>query len=328
MNVIALTIGDETVASTHYRLGQFVVMLETRGVSLSIVQVKRFDDWVSLEKYDLVILQKRLLRPSLIRRIRKRAKHFIFDTDDAIWEPHGREHSWWTRFRTDRRLRAVTAAADACTVPNEHLAQALRPLAKQLHLIPMALDENHWKPSAERSPGPIRIGWSGAPPNLAYLIELGETLEEVQAARPDSELIIYCGKVPAWNHRVKFVHQSFQPGTEASVVETFDIGLLPLPDNRFAAGKSPIKALQYAACGIPCIASPIGATTEIVQHEKTGLLAGNRNEWREALIRLIDNQQERKRLGNEARRQFLAGHSRGHVLTSMVATWKATVGRP
>lgn len=328
MNVLALTIGDQTLASTHYRLAQFKDLLESRGIRLSMAKANEFRDWSTLSRYDLVILQKRLPRISLIRRIRKEAKCLIFDTDDAIWEPHGRKHSWWTRFRTNRRLKAIAGAANACTVPNEYLAKALRPLAQRVELLPMALDETEWKPPEERAPGPIRLGWSGAPANLPYLTGLGKALEEVQASRPDVTVIVYCGEAPAWAHRVTSLHHPYKPGTEAGVVKTFDIGLLPLPDNAFAAGKSPIKALQYAACGIPCVASPVGATLEVVQDGVTGLRAGSQSQWRDALLRLIDDEQERRRLGDEARRRFIQNHARTQNVDRMIRIWRDVAAGP
>lgn len=326
MKVLALTIGNQRLASTRYRLGQFTDLLEGRKISLTLIEFQLFNDWKLLADYDLVILQKRLPRTSLIRRIRKHARFLIFDTDDAIWEPHGRVHSWWTRVRTHGRLRAITAAADACTVPNLHLANALQPLARQVHIIPMALDENEWKPAATRSPGPVRLGWSGAPPNLPYLQTLGDTLEEVQKLRPEVEIIVYCGKPPSWEHPIRSIHHAFEPGKETEIVQTFDIGLLPLPDNAFAAGKSPIKALQYAACGVPCVGTPIGATKEIVRDGQTGLAVKTSTDWTQALIRLIDNEDERHRLGDEARRQFLANHSRTKVLERLIVVWSRLTG--
>ena len=321
MNVLALTVGHAHVASTQYRLAQFVVAFREEGIHLDLTEAKTFRDYEKLPQYDLVIVQKRLMSCTWVRCIRKASKKLIFDTDDAIWEPHGRKHFWWTRFRTHRRLRAIVCAADVCTVPNEHLANALRSLAKKVELVPMALDDSQWKPATMRKPGPIRIGWAGAPPNLTYLSWLGDVLYEVQIMRPEVELIVYCGVAPTWNSPVKVTHHPYLAGTEVGVVQTFDIGLLPLPNNAFAAGKSPIKALQYAACGVPCIASPVGATREIVRNGVTGLTATTHNEWKSALLSLIDSAELRKSMGSAACEHFIKFHSRASVQKQMVVCW-------
>lgn len=326
LKIAALTVGDHLqIASTQYRLGQFAEALESEGIALEFFPAHQWKKWPDFLNYDLVIVQKRLLKLSLVRRIRKAAKRMIYDTDDAIWEPHGRKHSWWTRVRTNARLKAVVKAADICTVPNRHLADVLEKDARQVKLIPMALDETVWFPAAQRANGPIRIGWAGAPPNLLYLTKLSEVLHGIQERHPEIEVVIYCGEKPEWPHPVKMTYHPYTPGTEAEVVRTFDIGLLPLPEDAFAAGKSPIKALQYAACGIPCVAAPVGATQEIVQDGVTGLTAQTPSQWEEALERLIADASERQRLGNAAREMFEKNHTRSQVQARLVECWKQTI---
>lgn len=329
MKVLVLTAGAPPyVASTQFRIVQFIGGLEEHGIFVTLAAANEPKNWPELGNFDLVVLQKRLLRLSWIRELRRGAKVLVYDTDDAIWEPHGKKHSFWTRVRTNARIRATSHAADACSVPNEYLAAYLRPIARKVEWIPMALDETIWRPEEQNKRSAVRIGWAGAPPNLPYLTRLGPALADVQALRPEVEVHVYCGEAPEWPALVKSIYHPYAPGTETEVVRTFDIGLLPLPDDAFAAGKSPIKALQYAACGIPCIASPVGATREIVKDGITGLMATSREEWRDAMLRLIDNLEERRQLGQAARENFLAHHARAQVQAKMVSFWRTVAGMP
>ena len=328
MKVLILTVGDAHVASTRYRFTQFEKGLQLAGVEMLHRQASSFRDWDLARNMDLVVVQKRLMRSSWVKRLRKFAHRLIFDTDDAIWEPHGKAHSWWTRLRTHRRLRAIADAADCCTVPNEYLAAYLRPLARRVALIPMALDGVEWYPAQERKPGPLRLGWAGAPPNLAYLARLEDVIKDFQKERPGTELIVYCGEKPTFVSGISYIYHPFKPGTEADVVRTFDIGLLPLPDNAFAAGKSPIKALQYAACEIPCIASPVGATCEIVCDRQFGLNANSPDDWKAALLELADSSVLRERLGSAARIRFLEEFTRTAVQERLIACWREVLDSP
>ena len=46
--------------------------------------------------------------------------------------------------------------------------------------------------------------------------------------------------------------------TEVAEIQRFDVGIMPLPDEPFERGKCGYKLIQYMACGLPVIASPIG----------------------------------------------------------------------
>ena len=322
MRILVLSFGDERCASTKFRFCQFVDPLRREGVELQIRLAKGFTDFRILPEFDLVILQKRLANTLWLRKVRKWARILLFDTDDAIWEAHNHPHSWWTTWRTKRRLCQIASDADSCTVPNSYLAGYLRRISRRVELIPMALDPAVWLPSPERTPGPIRIGWAGAPQNLIYLTNIGGVLARIQKDYPALQLVVYCGAPPVWDVRVDSIHHCYEAGSEVSVVQTFDIGLLPLPVNSFAAGKSPIKALQYAACGVACVASPVGATNEIVQHGVTGLTAATLEEWDHVLRRLIDDVVLRRKLGNAARTMFLGTYALDVVVSSLLTCWR------
>ncbi len=63
-----------------------------------------------------------------------------------------------------------------------------------------------------------------------------------------------------------------------------DIGIMPLPDSPFERGKTGYKLIQYMACGLPVVASPVGANRTIVADEINGFLAKAKAEWRHVLI--------------------------------------------
>lgn len=85
----------------------------------------------------------------------------------------------------------------------------------------------------------------------------------------------------------------------AKIADT-DINLAPLCDTIFNEAKSEIKWMESALVKTCTIASRIGAFKEVVQDEKTGLLCSNLKEWETALIRLIENKEERERIANQA----------------------------
>jgi glycosyltransferase involved in cell wall biosynthesis len=88
---------------------------------------------------------------------------------------------------------------------------------------------------------------------------------------------------------------------EVADVQSMDIGIMPVPDEIWARGKSGYKLVQYMACGLPVVASPVGVNSDIIQHGETGFLARDMAEWRKFLLLLLDDADLRSRLGKAGR---------------------------
>jgi len=97
--------------------------------------------------------------------------------------------------------------------------------------------------------------------------------------------------------------------TEASEIQAFDVGIMPLDDTEWERGKCGYKLLQYMAAGRPVVASPVGVNPDIVEPGVTGLLARTPEEWRTALTRLRDDPGLRARMGAAGRRRVEADYS-------------------
>jgi glycosyltransferase involved in cell wall biosynthesis len=89
--------------------------------------------------------------------------------------------------------------------------------------------------------------------------------------------------------------------TQARDLVSADIGLAPLPDNRFTRGKCGFKILQYAAARLPVIASPVGVNRELVEEGETGFLATDNQQWKQSLNKLINSGELRKEAGKKNR---------------------------
>ncbi len=62
---------------------------------------------------------------------------------------------------------------------------------------------------------------------------------------------------------------------------------MPLDDTPWERGKCGYKLIQYMACGLPVVASPVGVNEEIVSHGENGFLADTLEEWKQSLERLV-----------------------------------------
>lgn len=79
------------------------------------------------------------------------------------------------------------------------------------------------------------------------------------------------------------------------------IGLIPLDASRFSSCKSPIKFLDYAACGIPSICSDVPPYSDIITNGKNGLLVQNNSDtWAEAILSLAMSAEQRRKIASAA----------------------------
>jgi glycosyltransferase involved in cell wall biosynthesis len=81
----------------------------------------------------------------------------------------------------------------------------------------------------------------------------------------------------------------------------FDIGLAPLIPSMFNRSKSHIKALEYAALGIPVIASDEPPYRDFVIDGVTGFLVRREHEWGQRLRDLVNDDAMRESMGVKAR---------------------------
>jgi hypothetical protein len=309
MKILVLPFGDATCASTHYRVIQYLGMLKADGIGCDIAAPGSMPAPAMISGYDAVLVQKKLFSTSEVRTLRSHSKRLLFDIDDATWHPHGRKHSWWTRWRTNRRLQSIVRAADMSLVANQYIADHLSALGAKAQVLPMALKPEDWPPPTPNTASRVRIGWSGAPVNLRYLEQLEPVLTQIMREHPSVELAVFCGKQPEFSATTPYIHLPWRQGGEAAAVKTFHIGLLPLPVDAFSQGKSPIKALQYMAAGIPTVATPQAGALELNRESGAIAFAKTPNEWHASLTSLITETHKSEVMCIHARAAFEAHYS-------------------
>jgi len=102
-----------------------------------------------------------------------------------------------------------------------------------------------------------------------------------------------------------------------------DINIVPLVDTVFNEAKSENKWVEAALVRVPTIASNVGAFAKMMVDDDTGILCDSLDDWRDALLRLIDDEAARMRIGNAAHDYCIknclttsTGHKLAHYLQS------------
>jgi len=230
----------------------------------------------------------------------KRKAPYIVDIDDAIFHKYDRHRSAIVRNALGRKLDRLFAGAALVTAGSGYLeARAKAAGAKWVERVPTVVDLTSYRvvprPAADR----CTIGWIGSPSTQQYL----------DTIRPVVKQLVSTGRFRFVTVGASFAEPLFSgheqwpwsEDTEAKQVAEFDIGVMPLPDTPFERGKCAYKLIQYMACGIPVVASPVGANRDIVRHGENGFLAATLDEWKGALCRLADSPSLRHMMGAAGR---------------------------
>ncbi len=148
--------------------------------------------------------------------------------------------------------------------------------------------------------GDIRIGWIGSPSTEKYLELVREPLESIGRRFPGTKmLVIGGGKFELDSMDVE--HAKWSEATEVSNLHRMDIGLMPLPQEEWALGKSGGKARLYMAVGIVPVVSDIGFNQQLIDDYQTGRLIGQSDQWEPAIEELIVNYELRHSISKRAR---------------------------
>ncbi|WNP28407.1 glycosyltransferase family 4 protein [Moraxella sp. DOX410] len=142
------------------------------------------------------------------------------------------------------------------------------------------------------------MSWIGSPSTVKYLETIKEPLQQL------AKKIEYKLRVIGAEFNLPDVQVEGLPWSEATEVENIanaDIGIMPLLDSPWERGKCGYKLIQYMACSLPVIASPIGVNNEIVEDGINGYLANNALQWLEQLESLLLDANLRQQMGLKGR---------------------------
>lgn len=269
-----------------------------------------------LARADLIWLEKEalpFLPWSFERALLPRGVPIVADYDDALFHRYDLHPRPWVRWLLGRKIDRVMAAAALVTAGNPYLAErARRAGAAQVDLVPTVVDTARYALAPEPArAGPPCLGWIGSPSTWRdYMVPMLPLLGA--AAEAAGARIRVVGAGPQAEAAAVITHLPWSEQDEVAQIQAMDIGLMPLADTPWARGKCGYKILQYMACGLPVIASPVGVNAEIVRHGETGFLASSPAEWREAILRLAADPALRRRMGAAGRRRVEANYSLAH----------------
>jgi glycosyltransferase involved in cell wall biosynthesis len=239
----------------------------------------------------------------LAKALKQRGISLVWDNDDDFTS-HPRDSPGYDkrggargrqRFADSVRMAKL---ATAVTLTTEPLRTRYREAGvERVHVIENALAPG--TPRAARPHDGIVIGWIAGDEHAADLarIPIADALRRVVEKHADVrvECIGLDLKLPE-----RYRHDRFVPfGELPRRISGFDIGVAPLADLPFNASRSSIKLKEYAASGVPWLASPVGPYAGLGENQGGRLVPDDG--WFEALDALVRRARDRRRLSRKAK---------------------------
>jgi glycosyltransferase involved in cell wall biosynthesis len=226
-------------------------------------------------------------------------KNILFDFDDAIYVNEQCDNIAAKKLA---RLRYTLRFANWTIVENQTNVQFAKSCgSKNTLLITGPIECRRYMPfERETCSEDIIIGWIGGPSTTKYLDIVRKPLQQIVEKYPHVKLLL----IGANDLSIEGVNVETHPwalDTEVELLKRFDIGIMPLYDDIWCAGKGGYKLLQYMAMGIPSVVSPVGINTDIVNSSKFGLLAATESDWLICFEKLIIDAALRAEMGRDAR---------------------------
>lgn len=263
----------------------------------------RFLALLECRHFDVVWIEKEALPwfPAWLERWLLRRVPYALDFDDAIFHNYDLHRSAWVRRVYGRRIDRLMEGAQLVIAGNRYLAdRATAAGARWVEVVPTVVDLARYsiKQTYSVATKP-RIVWIGSPSTVQYLLELAEPLGALAKRQPFTLRLIGGGAITVPGVDVEVVTWSVE--TEAAAIAECDVGIMPLRDTPWEQGKCAYKLIQYMACGLPTVASPIGANRDVVIEGETGFFADTAYAWMGKMELLLCDAALRQRLGQAGR---------------------------
>ncbi len=332
LNVLLMAKYSRLGASSRLRTMQYLPGLKSAGINVQIQSL--FDDeylkvlytqktrkplqvmWrylvrlyhvLTIHSVDIVWLEYELF-PYLPAWFEKwlaiRGIAIVVDYDDAVFHNYDlASHPVIKKFLRDK-IDLVMKRAAVVIAGNRYLHdRAIRAGAARVQIIPTVIDLDRYEVHNDRERGAaLTVGWIGSPATQNYLKDIAVPLSEVLRCY-NARLVLIGANSDILAHfpDIAIELRAWSEASEVQDICSFDLGIMPLPDGPWEQGKCGYKLVQYMACGVPVIASSVGANVDIVGQSRSGLLADSLAGWQDALHRMLSDPDLRVTAGRAGR---------------------------
>jgi len=314
-------------ADSYFRARAPASVLRYNGIEAECRGVT-FED---SDYFDVLILQRHCSAAAelLLHEFHRKGKRVILDVDDWLrgippyWPAY---NTYWHRGQekpTERLLyhERLARAADMVTCTTEPLAERMRAYNAEVRVVPNCIMWADWDtviPLERRTDMRPVVGWFGLP---YYWESWAHMADPVQRAIEDTGADLAILGYPEIVHLLSdqtLSHTWIEPMTSMRhfdkmrrMIATFDVGIAWVVDTPFNRCKSPLRALQYGAAGVPIVASEVtyGGVLGPDYPGEYGKLAATPDELYQAIVTVVKHAAGAGMLADTWRNQVFEHHS-------------------
>ncbi len=270
--------------------------------------LQRKNDVTRYKNFDIIFIQREasFFGTSQFEMLaHKSGKKVIFDFDDSIWmadtSPGNKKWEW---VKDPKKFESNVSFADVVIAGNNYLAEKAKQFTKaSIKVIPTTVDTKVHIPKPElRGKENITIGWSGSFSTIKHFEEVLPVLIELNKKYKGKLQFKVLGDANYTNQQLGIKGMAWSVETEVNELNSFDIGIMPLPNDEWAKGKCGLKALTYMSCEVPVVMSGVGVNIEIAAGG-CAIIVNTKEEWMNALEELINDKNKREALGKRGRQR-------------------------
>lgn len=230
--------------------------------------------------------------------------NIVFDVEDMAFMPNvSAANKWISKLKGYKKYIYLAKKAKFVITSAPGLSKEVLKYNKNVQHITATFDMDRFQSTKtyNRNKIPV-IGWTGSHSTIKYLSLLDNVFKELAKKRKFKLLVISNSKYE--NKHIDVENIPWQLDTEIDDLHRIDIGVYPVPMEKWVLGKSGCKTITYMSVALPSVSTAYGNVLEnIVEHGENGFLAYNEDEWVENLTQLIDDVALREKMGKAAKQK-------------------------
>ena len=323
--------------SRYYRLIPQLKYMQEQGHEVILKDSEDKEMTQHIEWSDIVILEM-VYSVGIVKMCKKLGKKVVFECDDLAHivpkshysydETKGIKNriKWW------KEIAQVLRRCDGFITTNKLLKDKYGWLAKNSFVFDNYCDLPHWlKEHKPNRSNEIRLLWAGSMSHKGDLIAFKPIMKKVLEKYPQVKFIyVGDGGIKTDDLQAKFIYGEDLweglPGNRENILGVpgnifpyklaalqADIAIAPLEKNFFNSCKSTCKYLEYGINKIPGVYSA-HHYKDVIVNRRTGILADTPDDWVAAISELIENEDMRKKIGENACNDVIKNHNmKDHV---------------